>query len=149
MCLFYLLISNKFLVDLISPANLQARKPSQSCVQVTLTKKGSGACIVQYLIKFKNATRDVIYTEISDNIGEANKSGIPPIVTITGWCWTWSEIQIKYTCISTDGSWNKQCKHVSNRRRRSIWGLLAEEHLGFVGSYSRHLHRMLHNQINK
>ena len=38
---------------------------------------------MQHLIKFKNATGDVIYTEIGDNIAEVQKCGIPSNVDIT------------------------------------------------------------------
>ena len=70
-------------MDLSSSVNLQASKPSQSCVRVTWTKKESGACFVKYTIKFKIGTGDVIYTEIGYNIGEMKRCGIPSSIKIT------------------------------------------------------------------
>ena len=72
----------QFLVNFTS-VNLQARKPIKSCVAVTWTKKESGGCVLKYLIKFKNGNGDAIYTEFGNNVGYAQRCGIPSNVHIT------------------------------------------------------------------
>ena len=70
-------------MDLAKFVNLKASKPNQSCVQVTWTKKESGACLLNQVVKYKNQGGDSIYTQHVNNVGKVQKCGMPSSVHIT------------------------------------------------------------------
>ena len=59
------------------------RVAKDRCIEVKWNKTESGACYVNYEVKFKNASGNYLYTETGYNIAEIQKCNLTNILDIT------------------------------------------------------------------
>lgn len=73
-----------FAVKLNHPLNITAKKIlATSCIKVKWNRVVSGACFVQYQMKFKNASGSDLYNQTGFNIGEMNICNVTAFFDIT------------------------------------------------------------------